>query len=372
MSRSPRATTLAVALAVVVVAFQALLVPLFAGPAAGIAPRDLPLAVAGPEPAATQLADQLRAARPGAFDLRVVPDADAAIRAREVYGAIVLGADGPALHIASAAGPTVAALLTQATAELGRSAETTAGLGRGTEAPAELGRGTEAPAELGRGAQATAGLGRGAPMPVVDVVPTDPDDPRGAAFGAGFLPLAITGLLAGVLTFLLVKRRAARFVALGTFAVLAGLAGAVVQQAWLGVLPGDYLAVAAVLGLFALAVSATVAGLAAVLDRAGLAIGALIVFLVGNALSGVNSAAELLPQPWGAVGQALPIGAGSTLLRSVAYFDGNGAGSALTVLCAYAIGGLVLVAAGRRGLTRPTGEVATEGPGPERTPALVG
>jgi len=332
MSRSPRATALAVALAVVVVAFQALLVPLFAGPAAGIAPRDLPLAVAGPEPAATQLADQLRTARPGAFDLRVVPDADAAIRAREVYGAIVLGADGPTLHIASAAGPTVAALLTQATAE----------------------------------------FGRGAPMPVVDVVPTDPDDPRGAAFGAGFLPLAITGLLAGVLTFLLVKRRAARFVALGTFAVLAGLAGAVVQQAWLGVLPGDYLAVAAVLGLFALAVSATVAGLAAALDRAGLALGALIVFLVGNALSGVSSAAELLPQPWGAVGQALPIGAGSTLLRSVAYFDGNGAGSALTVLCAYAIGGLVLVAAGRRGLTRPTGEVATEGPGPERTPALVG
>ncbi|RSM40679.1 hypothetical protein DMB66_56845 [Actinoplanes sp. ATCC 53533] len=330
MSRSPRATTLAVVLAVVVVAFQALLVPLFAGPAAEIAPRDLPLAVAGPEPAATQLADQLRAAHPGAFDLRVVADADAAIRDREVYGAIVLGTDGPALHVASAAGPTVAALLTQATAE----------------------------------------LGRGAPVPVVDVVPTDPDDPRGAAFGAGFLPLAITGLLAGMLTFLLVKRRAARFVALGTFAVLAGLAGAAVQQAWLGVLPGDYLSVAAVLGLFGLAVSGTVAGLAAVLDRAGLALGALVVFLVGNALSGVSSAAELLPQPWGAVGQALPIGAGSTLLRSVAYFDGNGAGSALAVLCAYAIGGLLLVAAGRRGLARPAAEVAAAGP--DRTPALVG
>lgn len=331
MSRSPRATTLAVVLAVVVVAFQALLVPLFAAPAAEIAPRDLPLAVAGPEPAATRLADQLRATHPGAFDPRVVSDADAAIRSREVYGAIVIGADGPALHVASAAGPTVAALLTQGTAE----------------------------------------LGRGTPVPVVDVVPTDPDDPRGAAFAAGFLPLAITGLLAGALTFLLVRRRAARLVALGTFAVLAGLVGAAVQQAWLGVLPGDHLAVAAVLGLFGLAVAGTVAGLAAVLDRAGLALGALVVFLVGNAISGVSSAAELLPQPWGAVGQALPIGAGSTLLRSVAYFDGNGAGVALAVLCAYALGGLLLVAAGRRGLSRPTAEAAPETAPPEPASALV-
>jgi hypothetical protein len=36
---------------------------------------------------------------------------------------------------------------------------------------------------------------------VVDVVPLDPDDPRGAGFGAGFLPLAMTGLLAGAPTF---------------------------------------------------------------------------------------------------------------------------------------------------------------------------
>jgi hypothetical protein len=322
-------TRLAVLVAVVVVAFQALLVPLFAGPAANLAPRDLPLAIAGPAPAAARLADQLSTARPGAFDLRVVSDADAAIRDREVYGAIVLGPDGPSLHIASAAGPAVATLLTQATTE----------------------------------------LGRGSPVPVVDVVPTDPDDPRGGAFGAAFLPLAMTGLLAGVLTFLLIKRRAARLAALGSYAVLAGFAGAAVQQAWLGVLPGDYLSVAAVLALFGLAVSATVAGLAAVLDRAGLALGALLVFLVGNALSGVSSAAELLPQPWGAVGQALPIGAGSTLLRSVAYFDGRGAGVALAVLTAYGIGGLVLVAAGRCGLSGTAAQVAPE---PERVAAPVG
>ncbi|AGZ46174.1 hypothetical protein [Actinoplanes friuliensis] len=320
---------LALLIAVAVVALQALLVPLFAGPAANLEPRDLPIAVAGPAPAADQVAAQLAAAHPGAFDVRVVTDPDAAIRNRDVYGAIVLGAQGPSLHLASAASPAVATLLTQA----------------------------------------TAGLGQGRPVPVVDVVPTDADDPRGAGFGAGFLPLAMTGMIAGILTFLLVKRRGARLLALGSFSVLAGLGGAAVQQLWLGVLPGDYLSNAAVMGLFGLAVSGTVAGLAAVLDRAGLALGALIVFLVGNALSGVSSAAELLPQPWGAVGQFLPIGAGSTLLRSVAYFDGNGAAVAWWVLSAYAIGGLVLVSAGRRGLSRPAAEVA---PGAvEREPALV-
>jgi len=186
---------------------------------------------------------------------------------------------------------------------------------------------------------------------VTDIVPTDPDDPRGAAFGSGFLPLAITGLAAGVLIFLFVPRRAARLTALASFAVLAGLVGAAVQQYWLGVLPGDYLAVAAVMGLFALAVSSAVAGLGALLDRAGLALGAVLIFLVGNALSGVASAAELLPQPWGAVGQWLPVGAGATLLRSVAYFNGNGAAAAVAVLAAYAIGGVLLVVVGRRGLT---------------------
>jgi hypothetical protein len=330
--RRPSAMKLGIVLAIAVVALQALLVPLFAGPAAHIAPRDLPIAIAGPPAAVTVLTDQLTAQRPGAFDIQVVADAaaaDAAIKDREVYGAIVLAPAGASLHVASAASPTVATLLTQA----------------GTQ------------------------LGAGRPVPVSDVVPTDPDDPRGTGFGAGFLPLAVTGLLAGVLIFLLVQRRAARLTALATFAVLAGLAGAAVQQYWLGVLPGDYLANAGVIGLFALAVAATVAGLGALLDRGGLALGALLVFLVGNALSGVGSAPELLPQPWGEFGQWLPIGAGGTLLRSVAYFDGHGGLAAVTVLAAYAVVGLLLVVVGRRGLRpRPVEAAPVE---PVREAALT-
>ncbi|HEY0001353.1 MAG TPA: hypothetical protein VGB74_12920, partial [Actinoplanes sp.] len=253
--------------------------------------------------------------------------ADAAIRDRAVYGAVLITSAGPEVHVASAAGPTVAQLLTQVAGGLSQ--------------------------QLGQ------------PVPVRDVVPVDPDDPRGTGFGAGFLPLAITSLLAGVFVFLLVRRRAARLVALLAFATMSGLAGAGVLIGWLAILPGSYFAAAGVLALVSLAIAATMTGLAAVLDRGGLALGAVVVFLAGNALSGIGAAPELLPQPWGAVGQWLPIGAGGTLLRSVSYFDGHGAAAAVTVLTAYALGGLLLILAGRRGLVarpvrRSEAEVAPE------------
>ena len=334
MRRKP--LTLGVLIAIAVVAGQALLIPLFAAPAANLAPRDLPLAVAGPPQVAAQLATQ----HPGAFKITQVADpaaADLKIKDREVYGAILVTATGPEVHVASAAGPTVAQLLTQAAAGLGAAPP--------TDSP---------------------GLGSGI-VPVRDVVPVDPDDPRGAGFGAGFLPLAITSLLAGVLVYFFVPRRGARLAALATFAALAGLAGAAVQVEWLGILPDHYLAVAGSLALFTLAVSAAMTGLAALVGREGLAVGAVVMFLVGNALSGIAAAPELLPQPWGVVGQWLPIGAGGTLLRSAAYFDGHGGFFAATVLGAYAIGGLLLVLIGRSRIVRKTGPAPAEA-----APELVG
>jgi hypothetical protein len=324
-TRSP--LILGIVVALVVVAFQALLVPLFAGPAANIGPRDLPVALAGPPPATAALAGKLSAEHAGAFEITQVADtaaADALIRDREVYGAIIANPAGPEVHVASAASPTVSNLLAQAAS------------------------------------------GMGAPAKVVDVVPTHSGDPRGTGFGAGFLPLAITSLLAGVLLWIAVRSRAARVAGLTAFAVAAGLAGAGVLQGWLDVLPGDYFAVAGVLALFGLAVSAAMTGLGAVLDRGGLALGAVVMFLIGNALSAVAAAPELLPQPWGEVGQFLPIGAGATLLRSVVYFDGHGGLTAALVLSTYAIVGLALVAAGRRGTAARDAEAAAvEAPSPE-------
>ncbi|WP_200209502.1 hypothetical protein [Micromonospora coerulea] len=301
---------LAVLLAAAAVVAQALLVPLFAAPQADLAPRDLPVAVAGPAPATAELAGRLTAARPGAFAVTTLPDAaaaDRALRDRDVYAAFVAGPDGIALHTAPAASPIVAALLTEASAQ----------------------------------------LAAGRPMPVIQVVPADPNDPRGTGFASGFLPLALTSMLAGALLTFLVARRSARLVGLLTYAVLAGLAGTAVLHGWLGILDGSQWREAGAIGLFALAAAGIVAGLGGLLGGLGIGLGALLVFLVGNPLSAVGAAPELLPQPWGAVGQFLPVGAGGTLLRSAAFFDGAGAGRSLAVLAGYAVVGLALILVGR-------------------------
>jgi len=314
MSRTPPPAARAVLIIIGVVFVQALLASWFIWPAKKTAPRDLPVVVAGPAPAATAMADRLRAERPGAFDVRTVADAtaaDDALRNREAYAAFVLGPDGVSLHVASAASPTAAALLTQAAQQ----------------------------------------LGSGRPVPVVDVVATPADDPRGAGFAGGFLPLLLTSIVAGASLALAVASRAVRLIGLLAYGVLAGLVAAAVQHG-MGVLEGSYLAAAGVDGLLVLAIASAVAGLTAVLGRAGVALGALLLFVLGNPISAVASAPQLLPQPWGAIGQLLPPGAGATLLRDVAFFDGAGATVPLIVLASWAVVGLVLVAL--RGPRQPT------------------
>jgi hypothetical protein len=156
----------------------------------------------------------------------------------------------------------------------------------------------------------------------------------------------LTSLIVGALLGLVITKRAARLFGVVTYAVLAGLGGAAVLH-WLGALSGGYVADAGAVGLLALAIGGAVAGLAAVLGRIGVALGALLIFVLGNPISGVAAAPELLPKPWGEVGQWLPPGAGATLLRSVSFFDGAGGMTAAWVLAGWAVVGLLLIAVGR-------------------------
>jgi hypothetical protein len=312
MAQKPSPLVRAGLLAAGVVLLQALLVMWFAWPAKNIAPRDLPVVVAGPAPAATAVADRLRAERPGAFDIGTVADAtaaDQALRDRDAYAAFVIDpAAGPAglsLHVASAASPTVATLLTQAVQQ----------------------------------------LGGGRPVTVVDVVSSPAADPRGAAFSSAFLPLLLTSLACGVAMLFVVRAHAVRLLGLLAFAALAGVVAAGVMHG-LGVLTGSYLAAAGSIALLALAISGAVSGLGAMLGPPGIGLGALVVFFVGNPISGLTAAPELLPQPWGTVGQFLPPGAGASLLRSAAFFDGAGVTRPLWVLGGWAVGGILLTAVG--------------------------
>ena len=153
-------------------------------------------------------------------------------------------------------------------------------------------------------------------------------------------------MIGGILLAVAVSGWRERLIGLGVFAVVGGLVGAGVLHG-LELLAGGYWATAGVVALLALSVAAMIAGLTAVLGAPGIGLGVLIVFLFGNPISAVAAAPELLPQPWGAIGQLLPPGAGATLLRSEAFFNGAESATPLWTLVAWAAVGLLLVAIGR-------------------------
>jgi hypothetical protein len=262
----------------------------FVWPAANLEPRDLPFGLAGPVEELGSFQARLEA-REGAFDVHLYDDEDSAreaIEDREIYGAIAADSGGLSLLTSSAASPTVAAVLTEDFA--------------------------------------------GPSVDVEDVVPADPDDPRGTAFGSMVLPLLLGGIVTGVIVSMLGRPGLGGIGILAAVAALSGLATIVVVQWWLGIIEGPWLLNAGVLSLGVLAVAAAVAGLAALIGRAGIALMALLMVFVGNPWSGNVTAPELLPKAAGFVGQLLPPGAGGQLLRSTAFFDGAAAGGPVAVL----------------------------------------
>ncbi|GAA2445885.1 ABC transporter permease [Streptomyces macrosporus] len=331
--RPPSAGRGAVLVAVLVPVIAALALWAFAWPAARLAPRDLPVGVAGPAAAAASLEKDL-AARDGAFEVRRHADEAAAreaIEEHEIYGALVVSDGGPKLLTASAASPVVAQLLREAVAG---------------QAPP----GTE--------------------VRVTDVVAAPPSDPRGTAFGASLLPLSLAGVATGVLVWRLGLRGPYAPAALLGAAVLTGAVAVALGHGLLDVLAGDRWAEAGTLALLTLAIGSTVAGLGALLGPAGVGLGALVVVLLGNPFSGVASAPELLPEPVGPLGQWLPPGAGGTMLRSVTYFAGHGAAGPALVLTLWSVLGLTAVALGRRrAAAGSTGTAAGPARGASPTPA---
>jgi hypothetical protein len=291
----------------------ALVMTLFAWPSARLEPRDLPVGVAGPA-AATKPIEQRIAAADGSFDIHRYGDEAAARQAiedRDIYGAVVMTADGPKALTASAASRTVAQTMTRAANETLSPRPTTA--------------------------------------PVQDVVP---DNEASSALPSSVLPLVIAGSVAGLLSMMLATSFASRVVLLATGSLLGGMAAALVLQTWLGVIGGDWAANAGGLSLTIMATATVVAGGHALFGQAGATIAGVTMTLIGNPFAGASSAPELLPQPVGLIGQLMPPGAGVNLLRSTGFFDGAAASGHVAVLGAWAlvgVGALLLAGLRRRG-----------------------
>lgn len=292
-----------------VAALLGLVVTAFAWPVVNGGPRQVPIAVVAPAPVVDELSGQLAAvAGEEAFEVTSLEDRAAAQRAildREVYGAVVVGADGGEVLTASGASPAIAQTLAQLAAA----------------APEQV----------------------GGPLPVTDLAPLPEDDPRGAGLGAAVLPLVIGGIASGAAAGVAVRGRGRQLAAVTTLALAGGLVLTALVQLWLGGLPGSFWANSAVLALGILGIAAPALGSVRLLGTPGIGLVALPMVLLGSPLSGAQSAPEMLPSGWGTLGQLMPPGAAASAVRSVAWFDGASVTAPLIVLALWAAAGLALL-----------------------------
>ena len=316
-----------VAIAVVLATVVSVILLAFLWPAITSEVRGLPLAAAGPGPQVEQLVGGIDEHAPGLFEVTTVDDRDAAVEAierRDVYGAIVLGTQ-PEVLTSSAASPVAAQALTSVATQL--------------------------QAQLQQAAAAQAAQAGVEPptitVAVTDVVPLAETDPRGIGLASSLLPLVIGGLLGGVLTTLVLRGTVRRIVAIVLYAVIAGAAITGILQGWFGVLQGSYLLNASAVALALLAIGGTVLGFASVIGRPGIALGVVTFILFAVPLASAATPVEFLPEPWGAVGQWFPPGAGATLLRDLSYFPNADAMFPWLVLAGWAVAGLLLALVGR-------------------------
>lgn len=346
-----RVTAIALGLAAVV----AVIVLAFSWPSVTAEPHDLPIAVSGPQQAVDAAEQAVETQQPGAIAFSQVDDraaAVAAIEAREVYGAVVLGAE-PEVLTSSAASLVVTQMLTAVAANL------------------EEGVNAQAAA-----AAAAAGAPAAPPhidVAVTDVVPLADSDPRGTGLTAALFPLVLGGMLGGIAISLAVIGALRRVYAVLLYSAVGGLVLTAILQGWFGALQGDYWLNVAAIGLALAAIAAPITGFVALIGRAGIALGPVVMLLIANPMSGAAIPKEFLPEPWGAVGQWFPPGAAATLVRELSYFPSADTTFPWLVLAAWALGGVLLSVLGHfrtAGGAEPDAEAALEdAPAADRLPS---
>jgi hypothetical protein len=379
--------------ATLMAAIVAVIVLAFSWPSVTSEPKNLPVAVSGPDASVAQVEAAVDERAEGAIALERVDDRDAAVTAierREAYGAIVLGdspTDAPEVLIATAANAAVAQTLTGLAAQLQAQidaqvdAQVQSALEQAAATIQALASGQAPPA-----GQAPPGAGAPGAAPeipeitveVTDIVPFADSDPRGTGLVAAIFPLVLGGMAGGIALTFLVIGAARRVLAVVVYSSLAGLVLTGILQGWYGALQGDFWLNAGAIALALAAIAAPITGLVAVMGRPGIALGAVTFMLVANPISAAAVPVEFLPEPWGAVGQWFPPGAAATLLRDLSYFPDADTTFPWLVLAAWAAGGILLSLIGHfrtAGGAEPDAEAAhaddTEADAAPQEPALA-
>lgn len=326
----------------------AVIVLAFVWPAATSQPQNLPVGIDGPADAVSAVEGVLAEQDPEPFVLHSVDsraDAVERIEARELYGAILLG-DEPEVLIATAASPVAAQALRGVAAQLQLQIDQRAQDALTDQLTAIMGALQSGQLPQLPGGAAPGGIPEVPEVTVTDLVPLTEGDATGAGLAASVFPLVLSGMLGGILLTLLVQGVVRRLIGLVVFGAVAGALIALVMQTWFGILQGDWLLNATVIGLGVSATSALVIGLAAVMGPPGIAVAAIITLFIANPIAGAAAPPQFLPEPWGAIGQWFVPGASATLLRSVMYFPDAATAVQWTVLGAWLVGGVVLAVVG--------------------------
>lgn len=315
----------------------ALVLLAFAWPTYAARVKDMPLAVVAP--AAQQQAITQKVTASGAFDVQQAADRDAAVKLikhRDVYGAIVVTPTGTEVLTSSAASTAASQML--------------AGAAQGMAKEQAVAQASAAATKAGQAltaAQAKASQASAPSITVTDVVPLVSKDSRGAGLGVASLPLAMGGMIGGVMTSLLVvgwKRRLATVLGYGT---LGGLFLALVLHSWFGFVPGNFVTIWLVMAAALAATGAFITGAQSLLGQPGIALGAVLTMFIGNPISSMAMPAEWLPGAWGAIGQWFVPGAAGHLLRNAAYFPDAPVLQGWLALATWFVVGLVLTQVGR-------------------------
>jgi len=251
-----------------------------------------------------------------ALDVAVYDSRDAALTGidrLDVYGALVVTATGVELLKSTAASPQVAATLT--------------------------------------GLVTAAFAGTATPV-VTESTPLPSGDSAGGGLGVMLQVVILGGTIGSMGLGRLVPRYRANwargelplvFLILYALCVGAGIAG--LARAFGVGDHVDFLHLTLSLALINLAATASISALVSLIGTAGAGIGGLLYFLIGAPVSGAATAGPLMPVFWHHFGQALPPGAGATLLRRVLYFPDAPIGGPIRTLVIYAGAGAAVLGA---------------------------
>ncbi|MDO4928010.1 MAG: ABC transporter permease [Corynebacterium sp.] len=292
----------------------ALMLLAFLAPTLNSGAKDLPLAIAGPDATVAQMEGAIGEHTDDAgnkvFEVQTYADDAAvqdAIMSGDAIGGIVLNPTGIEVYTASGAGAVYGNLLTA--------------LGQGLEAQGQV-------------------------VHYTDVAPRPAADPNGVALSTLALPLAFGGMVAGVaISLVLSKRYGLKMATVLAYSLLAGFVLTAVVQICFDALDGNFWRTSLALSLGIAAISAFVVGCHSLLGAPGIALGAVLMIFISNPLSGLANGWKWLPEPWGMIGQFMPIGATGNRLRSIVYFDGRADGFSIWVLLAWLLVGLCLIGA---------------------------